>query len=282
MENNQNISIKEKCKRELKLDDDTLRMYAYKVIDEELEKDESERNDKALAMCVALEQELSEGLDIMSNEELLKRYLDVRIRYEAKLEAHKKAERKARRMKVVRAISIIAATVLILIGTLAIMASLEDKNLIEYISDNISKLSAVGDTLEGEVTLTKNGVSKKYSSIEEALNEGELDIMYPSVLPEGVVVNEIVQLNEGDESEYTIALNTESKDFTFTVRNSITVNIDDLTDVTVHEVDGIKYYIQHEGSGYQAICVHNGFEYSIVYKTVEGLTNILDNMRGNE
>ncbi|MBQ9112236.1 MAG: hypothetical protein IJY08_01495 [Clostridia bacterium] len=307
------IADREKNFKEIMLaSDEQKRLWLFKIIDEELGKEEASRDTELLRVCMEWEASLSSSAPVMSKEEVIQRLEDIKVRA-AKAATAKESKDKGtgesegsdesddpdpaslktaqavpaeeikkpkKLSRPFRVIAIVAAVIILLIATLAIVAKVQDTTPWALISDNISKLVNSGDSIDdNNVTLTKNGVSQKYSSIEEALKNGNIDIMYPSVLPEGVTIEEIYQVHNGNEDIYEIMFSSNSPEFSLNVSNNPTTSIESLTNATIHDINGIKYYVQSKGTIYQATCIHNGFEYSIIYDNSSELIDVLEGMK---
>ena len=265
------------------------------MIEREAEKEDGEADEDLILECTAFLEELTSEKRAYTKEELEQKLQ--KIKKEASAEQndfgtilpcdgkplHKSHKKKRRALfKVVAAI---AATFLLSFATLSVAAISQGYTISEFITVNIEKIKGMcaGDRLEeGNVTLIKNGVSAKYASVEEAIKEGGLDILYPAVLPEGVEIKQIVVTHQGDERDYTIQFLSNREDFGFSINSKPKADAFLWDDVTIYKAHGDSYYIKNTIIGYQAVGYCNDFEYSILCKTYEEIVEILDGLKGLE
>ena len=265
------------------------------IIQREVEKEDGEVDEDLVLECTEFLEELTSDEKIYTEEELEQKLQ--KIKEEASAEQndfgtilpcsgeplYKNPKKKRRALfKVVAAI---AATFLLSFATLSVAAISQGYTISEFITVNIEKIKGMcaGDRLEeGNVTLIKNGVSAKYASVEEAIKEGGLDILYPTVLPEGVKIEQIVVTHKGDESDYRITFATNTESFRYVINSIPQVNEDDRNDLDIYETNGMEYYIKATDNRYQATGYYEGFEYSVLCETYDELIKILNGMKGLE
>ena len=265
------------------------------MIEREAEKEDGEADEDLILECTAFLEELTSEKRAYTKEELEQKLQ--KIKKEASAEQndfesilpcdgktlHKSHKKKRRALfKVVAAI---AATFLLSFATLSVAAISQGYTISEFITVNIEKIKGMcaGDRLEeGNVTLIKNGVSAKYASVEEAIKEGGLDILYPTVLPEGVEIEQIVVTHQGDERDYTIHFFANTEQFRFTINSKPKNTVDKWENGTVYEARGIVYYIQSADVRCQTVCYHGGLEYNIICENYDELIKVLNGLEGEK
>ena len=153
---------------------------------------------------------------------------------------------------------------------------------IEFIRSNIDKLKQMedGTSLEGDgITLIKNGEKVKYKTIEEAIIEAELNIMYPSLLPEGVQIIQVEQLFIGVDNQYLVMFKTNS-DIYLTAKNYNITDVKFFEGHEIYEINTNTFYITTKESLYIATCQQDNIEYYIQCNNKEDLKLIMNNMKG--
>ncbi len=269
--------------------------WLCEIIEKEIEKPDGEVDEDLVLECTEFLKELTSDEKIYTEEELEQKLQ--KIKEEAYAEQNDiesilpcggaplhKTPKKKRRV-LFKAVAVIAAAFLLSFATLSIAAISQGYTISEFIKVNIEKIKGMGDgdrLEDGNVTLIKNGVSAKYDSVEEAIKEGGLDILYPTVLPDGVEIEQIVVTHEGDEKDYTISFFIRQGNFSFLVNSAPKVDTTLWKEVSIYEVGGNTYYIQKTNLGYHAVGHRNGFEYSIIFENYDGLIKVLNGLKGNE
>jgi hypothetical protein len=138
----------------------------------------------------------------------------------------------------------------------------------------------IGESItEYDITFTFHGESKKYADIEELIKEEQLDILYPSVLPDGETTKYIKKI-EKDDNKFDILFIFSSENLGYVVYNYQAVDLNTLTEYTAYEVNGLTFYIFNINFAYQAVCSYNGYMYCVVYNDYDTLLKILSNMKG--
>lgn len=139
----------------------------------------------------------------------------------------------------------------------------------------------IGESItEYGMTFTRYGESKKYADIEEFTKEEQLDILYPSVLPDGETTKYITNIDM-TEGKFDILFVFSTKNLSYVVCNYQIVDLNTLTEYTTYEVNGLTFYIINIDPVYQAVCSYNGYMYCVVYNDYDNLLNILSNMKSN-
>ena len=88
----------------------------------------------------------------------------------------------------------IAAIITILVTLLTVVSVAFERNIFDELKN---RFGTVADTPVDEelvvngVTVVMNGEYRKYSTIEDALKEENIDILYPSYLPDGIVIEKV-------------------------------------------------------------------------------------------
>lgn len=182
-----------------------------------------------------------------------------------------------------------ASVCLILLSSFSVMALAMGgySQAWSYISTHVHEiLNMDGNKTEIDgIEIIKSDYTKKYDTIEELLSTENLDILYPSALPEGVKIECLKTIvYENNQLEIKFLFNT--SDINLTVKDCYSIdieNISELNKVSTYTVDDINFYITNKDDAiYQAITQINGFEYLINSHNYNHLIHILSNMKGLE
>lgn len=150
-----------------------------------------------------------------------------------------------------------------------------------YISTHVHEILHMSEkkkTVDG-IEIIKNDYTQKYETIEELLREENLDILYPSSLPDGYQIENIVLKNLDDKSEYIFSFN--NSNISFYVTNYFSIDIEKLEYSENYKVSDADFYItQLPDNVFQAITHTNEMEYTIICSNYDELIFILSNMKG--
>lgn len=147
-------------------------------------------------------------------------------------------------------------------------------NVFEYFREVIG-LSAGEKVDKGTVTLINRGEAKEYDSIEELLEAENINILYPSVLPEGIAVKSIRILENGDGKQ--IILLTNNPQTTVSIYTNKASTGDSFGDCEVYLSNDITFYVNRELNS--AYFIFENDYYSIQAETYENIIFIIDSLK---
>ena len=259
--------------------------WLCQMIDNETDKPEDEIDFALIDECSAYLRELSDKAAEATKEQ--KQRILQQIKAHHNQTATKSAKVLRPSWKTPRKIIAIAATIVLLLAlTLTVIAKVKGySSAWEYVKDNLQKIAGMdaGDRVnEGNITLTKHDGVVTYNSIEELLQEEGYDIMYPSVLPEGVQIANISQaIVTVDYYIYSIQF-TDSA-ISITVSSGKRVSFDDVNRYEKYETKEMLFYIEEVSENfYQATGCNGAYEYVICCDDYNKLITILNGMKGIE
>ena len=151
-----------------------------------------------------------------------------------------------------------------------------------YISSSVHKILNLepGNYEENGITIIKGEYHKKYTSIEELLQNEQLHILYPSQLPKDVKVEKIIQIDyENNLHEFVFAFS--SNELNFSITN---YNVNDLSNISysIKNINNIDYYIFQDDNGmHHATFYYNDRQHNLTHKNYEELIYILKFMKGS-
>ena len=259
--------------------------WLCQMIDNETDKPEDEIDFALIGECSAYLRELSDKAAEATKEQ--KQRILQQIKAHHNQTATKSAKVLRPSWKTTRKVVAIAiAAVLLLTLTLSVIAKVKGySSAWEYVKENIQKIIGmdVGDRVnEGNITLTKHDGVVTYKSVEELLRAEGYDIMYPSELPEGVQISQILQQIVSEE--YIVyCYQFTDKDFSVIVSTVSNVAPEDLKEYETFATTNMIFYIrQRSDMSYQAVGYDGVYEYQIHCKDYDALTIILNGLKGLE
>ena len=135
-----------------------------------------------------------------------------------------------------------------------------------------------GSTIEDEfVTYYYEGLSEKYNSVEELLKANDLDVYYPTILPNQIKLTDIEILNENNAE--TLSFTFTSTDFRYTIQRQY-INPKVGGEVVAEiEVDGLHFLVYPESDGYISYAVDSKDTYIIQSNSIDDLILFIGGLR---
>lgn len=129
------------------------------------------------------------------------------------------------------------------------------------------------------ITYSYNGQAVIYKDIHELLEKEQLDILYPSKLPDGVELKNVQRI-VGDGTE-KIFLVLDPKDVNYVIIPNFAQDIEINPTATEHKTNFIsaQYWEDDMLCQYTSVFIHEGSYYSITSRDLNSLLLILDNIR---
>ncbi|MBQ3002131.1 MAG: hypothetical protein IJD82_00205 [Clostridia bacterium] len=129
---------------------------------------------------------------------------------------------------------------------------------------------------ENGITLLHNGKTTVYSSIEELIKAEQLEIMYPTKLPDGVSITEVRMVPREDGKE-TVEIKTNDTNTFVCIDLTINNVGDTFADCELYSKNDKAFYIQRQDF-FAISCFKENFYY-IQSNSYENLITIIDNMK---
>ena len=180
-----------------------------------------------------------------------------------------------RKMRFVfKRIAIVAAAIIIMMTTTVAIAAAFGVNIFEYIKNIASEPDGTTVNIDEFTFYNANG-SKKYDSIQQMVDRENLDIMYPTRLPDGVDI-ESIRLTDVENDNDCIQISTNI----VSVNIQIELNASEITKFSeeTYKHNEIIYYIHFEDVC-MATCYYKNNKYYISANTYEDLILIINNMK---
>lgn len=178
-----------------------------------------------------------------------------------------------------------ASVCLILLSSFSVMALAMGgySQAWSYISTHVHEiLNMDGNKTEIDgIEIIKSDYTKKYDTIEELLSTENLDILYPSALPEGVKIEKIVI--ESNSNFKKISYVFSSDDINLNIKNTFDIDLSKLDNLKIFTVNNADFHIiELQDSTFQDVAHINEFEYTMNCIKYDDLIYILSNMKGLE
>lgn len=268
------------------------------ILDIELEKPEAEADMDLIQECFDyLELLNNSDAEIEARKEQLPDLLQRTYQKAAEPESDaalvseiQPAKRKRRFRKAGIAAAIIAVVLLIAATSLTVIAKVKGyEDPWDMILAHLDELFHGGEMSTNDFTIVFPKENKSYPDMETWLKEDPVDILYPSVLPDGIRVNAIVRCiyGEGDvrhEGDMELRIAFDPKEITFTACNydldKVTLDVEDIEVIEINGYHiGILYTPGATMCPYNAHFVVDGFVYTIGAPDRDTLLFVLKNLK---
>ena len=194
--------------------------------------------------------------------------------------------RRRRLRKAAIVAAIIAGILLVAMTSLTVIARVNGYDSTwEWIADHWGEYLKLGHgeqtTIDG-ITIIREKDTKIYPDIESWLKEENLGILYPSVLPGDIKIDEIIENTRG-EGEVSITLVFNTPAINFNAQNyDLSYFETHEEDMEVIELNGYRFgilYIPELESAYNAYYTVDGFAYFIGCQDRDTLLFMLENLK---
>ncbi len=183
----------------------------------------------------------------------------------------------------IKAVSAIAACFVVCFSTLSIVAKTQGYDSTwEFVVTNARKIVGMepGEQVqENMISITKPSGSTSYKSIEELVEKENLQILYPTNLPNDLQIVEIRQVFD-DETKYTLHFVFSEKNYTFRITNYITENAYPDDEILYEQNSIVFHIIQIDSNTYLGVTRYDDYEYTIICEKYDDLINLIDNLKG--
>ena len=252
--------------------------YLLDYIDEEKDKPDDQVDDEFIVQCTHYINEFSKGDAFdFSKEELDVKLEELRSRGDqsaAKIVRSKK--------RIFRRFAVVAAAVLLLgaLGLTAIAKISGFSRITDYFLHIVEQLKP-GDRLSTEgITFIHNGDAVRYDDMQTLFSSEKLDIMYPTALPDGVWIEQIIfgdNLNGTEQSKLLFVFN--DSNISLEITNYYTVD-SSANEYSLYEVNNTEYKIIHRPTGgYQAIYQSEIYQYRLTCSNYSDLEIMLKGLK---
>lgn len=135
------------------------------------------------------------------------------------------------------------------------------------------------EIVENGMTFIRNGDVKHYASVDELIEQEQLNILLPTWLPDGVSITEIIWLGANQETTINIVFNDESLLINIRLNDEYYNNIAQSVASGEVKIDGRICFLLPNSSMQQLIFCDRGYTYSVTANDVNLITNIVKGMK---
>ncbi len=263
MENNRDKTAKHSLKDKL-----------MAIILLESEKDYREMDSELIKECVDFLMEL-DGEEGLSKKEIEQRV--AAIPFKGKVTAISSYAKKKMRAKRLAVVAAVLAFIIALFGILAIASGSTTSELLRQVGQTIHSWFEGGSVDYGDITFVKPNEAKTYSSLKELEESEDLNILYPTWLPENEKMISIIYFNEGKAERYVLQSNVPEHSINIEPGIILSDNLKSNCKETM--ITGqLVYYINTE-QYIQANFVYKNCRYAIKSDTEDNLFRIIENLK---
>lgn len=176
------------------------------------------------------------------------------------------------------AAALIAAAIMTSLLTVGVIAKFAGFDFREWVEEILKLKPGESTELDG-FTVFKGEDRERFNSIEEFLDKENLDILYPSVLPENVICKTVMVYKIEECFSYVFSLSDkETKNITYKVSEKHDkVN---LSEYDILEIGDTVFYLKEFSKYYQSIFYYNGYQCIIEATDYTDIILIISNMKG--
>ena len=252
----------------------TLKDNLAAIILLESSKDYREMDSDLVTECVDFLMEL-EGKQRLSKKEIEQRVKAIPFKGKATaINSYAKKKIRAKRLAVTAAI---LAVIIALFGVIAVASEDIFGDLLSQIGSEIWELFE-DDKIELDgVTVYKPDEQKHYSSVEEFINNEELDIMYPTWMPANEkIINVWYELFEDIET-YTFQCSNPHQSIHVKLNSELSERLKENN--IKKEIGKLTVYIKYTDQGIQADFEYKNNCYNINSDTEENLVKVIESLK---
>lgn len=182
-----------------------------------------------------------------------------------------------------RKILLIAAIISVLIAIFAVTSIAFDWNIFDELKNRFGTMLNIPVNQEMKlngVTVISNGKSVVYNDIEEALKNENIDVLYPTTLPENITLVRISLYQKNQKGKITFAFNDKNLIYSIILNQNISDDIKSVSsEITI--INGFECYIidMPDIDSVQIYFENNGNVYEIRYTNKQELIEIIYNLK---
>lgn len=261
-------------KRDFSAEKQSLKDKLMAIILLETSKDYKEMDSDLVTECIDFLMEL-EGKQKLTKSEIEQRVNA--IPFKGKVMAIGSYTKKRIRAKRLAVIAAILAVIIALFGIIAIASGDSFKDFFIRMGNSVYELIESGSINNDKITYIKPNETKTYTSVEELIKEEELEILYPTWLPENEKIVKVWYLVEGESERYlmqsTIPKHNVSIEINSNLSNNLKSNCNkkDISDYSVY----YKQYAQYT----QANFIYKNNRYIVKSDTEDNLFRIIESLK---
>lgn len=240
----------------------------------ETSKDYKEMDSDLVTECVDFLMEL-EGKEKLTKSEIEQRVNE--IPFKGKVTAigsHTKKKIRAKRLAVIAAI---LAVIVALFGMIAVASGDSFKDFFIRMGNAVYELIESGSINNDKITYIKPNETKTYTSVEELIKEEELEILYPTWLPENEKIVKVWYSDYGDLQEFNLQNSIPEHSILIRINKELLENIN--IDCKEKQIADYMVFYEENPQYLQANFVYNDNLYIVKSDTEDNLFRIIENLK---
>ena len=185
-----------------------------------------------------------------------------------------------------RKILLIAAIISILIAIFAVTSIAFEWNVFDELKERFGTVfnTPVNEEVNANgVTITMNGNSVVYNTLEEALKNEEIDVLYPIKLPANITLNRISFYEENTKEKVSFVFSDEKLSYSVIFNEDISPEIKNGANEVLN-VGEFECYISNK-TNEKEIQIHfeyNSSVYKLIYNDKQELIEIINNLKESD
>lgn len=252
----------------------TLKNKLLAIILLESSKPYKEMDSGLVTECVDFLMEL-EGEKGLTQSEIEQRVKDIPFKGKVTaINSHIKKKFRAKRLAVTAAV---LAIIFALFSIIAAALGSSSIDLLKQMGHAIAEMFSGESVEQGGITIIKHNESKEYDSLEALFEEEEIDILYPTWLPENEEIVSVLYKHIDQSERYIIQTTNIKYNITVTLNSKIPEEAK--SSAPVKEINNHKCYCDIEEGLVQALFEYNNMLYSIKSDTEENLFKTIENLK---
>ena len=182
-----------------------------------------------------------------------------------------------------RKILLIAAIISILIAIFAVTSIAFDWNIFDELKNRFGTMLNIPVNQEMKlngVTVISNGKSVVYNDIEEALKNENINVLYPTKLPENATLERVSVYQKNQEEKISFVFSNEKLRYSVILNQTLSVDIKSVAN-EVTEINGVQCYIidMPDIKSTQIHFEYNENVYETSYTDKQELIEIIHNLK---
>ena len=240
----------------------------------ETSKDYKEMDSDLVTECVDFLMEL-EGKQKLTKSEIEQRVNE--IPFKGKITAIGSYTKKKIRAKKLAIVAAILAVIIALFGIIAIASGDAVSEFFRQISYTVFKNLDISPIEQNNITFYKSDKTKTYFSIEELAESEEIEILYPSWLPENEKIVSVIYIKDGQSESYMLQCNV--PEHSINIEPGIGLSDNLKLNCKEAEIAGYSVYIIETTQYIQANFIYNNNRYAVKSDTEDNLFKIIENLK---
>lgn len=240
----------------------------------ETSKDYKEMDSDLVTECVNFLMEL-EGKQKLTKAEIEQRVNE--IPFKGKVTAIGSYTKKKLRAKRLAVIAAILAVIVALFGIIAIASGDTFKEFFIRMGHSVYELIESGSINDDKITYIKSNETKEYTSVEELIKDEELEILYPSWLPENEKIVKVWYLIEGESERYLFQCDNQQHGMEIDINSNLSETLK--SNCEAKEIAGYLVYCKETLQYIQATFAYKNNVYTVKSNTEDNLFRIIENLK---